>query len=89
MSTVSAIVPVFNAEQTLHALHRELVAVLERSTEAFEIILVEDGGRDNSWTIIAEIAARDERVQAYASAEILASTTRCCAASGMRATTSS
>jgi undecaprenyl-phosphate 4-deoxy-4-formamido-L-arabinose transferase len=62
MPTVSAIVPVFNAENTLRALHGELVAALERNAEEFEIILVEDGGRDNSWPIITELAEQDHRV---------------------------
>jgi undecaprenyl-phosphate 4-deoxy-4-formamido-L-arabinose transferase len=62
MPTVSAIVPVFNAENTLRALHGELVAALERNAEEFEIILVEDGGRDNSWPIIMELAEQDHRV---------------------------
>jgi undecaprenyl-phosphate 4-deoxy-4-formamido-L-arabinose transferase len=62
MPTVSAIVPVFNAANTLRALHGELVAALARNAEEFEIILVEDGGRDNSWPIITELAEQDHRV---------------------------
>jgi undecaprenyl-phosphate 4-deoxy-4-formamido-L-arabinose transferase len=62
MPTVSAIIPVFNAENSLPDLYHALVAVLERSSDAFEIILVEDGGRDGSWAIIGELAAQDSRV---------------------------
>lgn len=43
-------------------LHRRLVAVLEATVPSFELVLVEDGGGDGSWHVIAELAKRDSRV---------------------------
>lgn len=63
MLTVSVVIPVYRAEQTLPELYRQLCAEMPRLTAAFEIIFVEDGGGDGSWPIIADIARRDDRVR--------------------------
>lgn len=60
---VSIVIPVYRAEKTLRELHRRIVAVMEQSNLSFELILVEDSGGDQSWQIIQEIAAEDERVR--------------------------
>lgn len=66
MLTVSVVVPVFRSEGTLEELYRRLCEVLERHTERFEIIFVEDCGGDGSWQIVKEFAGRDARVRAVA-----------------------
>jgi glycosyltransferase involved in cell wall biosynthesis len=63
MLTVSIVIPVFRAEQTLRELHRQLMAAMAEITPAFEIIFVEDGGGDGSWPIIAGLAGADHRVR--------------------------
>ena len=59
---ISVVVPVYKAENSLDELYRRLVMALEIITANFEIVLVEDCGGDNSWTIIEKIAATDSRV---------------------------
>lgn len=59
---LSVVVPVFRSEECLPELHRRLVAVLEATVPSFELVLVEDGGGDGSWHVIAELAKRDSRV---------------------------
>jgi glycosyltransferase involved in cell wall biosynthesis len=44
-------------------LHRRLVGVLEPIDWSFELILVEDFGRDYSWDVIQDIAREDLRVR--------------------------
>ncbi|GAF71315.1 unnamed protein product, partial [marine sediment metagenome] len=44
----SVVIPVFNEEENLELLHRRLSKVLQHSCEDYEIILVDDGSRDNS-----------------------------------------
>ena len=56
MASITAVVPVFNAERTLERLCVELEEHLAKLAETFEIILVEDGSRDRSWKIIEELA---------------------------------
>jgi glycosyltransferase involved in cell wall biosynthesis len=61
--TVSVIVPVYCAEQTLPDLYRQLATTMTEITPVFEVIFVEDGGRDGSWSIIAGLARADHRVR--------------------------
>lgn len=59
---ISVIIPVYKAEGCLEELYRRLVASLEQISPDFEIILVEDCGGDSSWSIILDLARRDNRV---------------------------
>ena len=54
---VSVVVPVFDEAETLKDLHYRLQLVLQSVTSAggFEIIFVDDGSRDPSWEVIAEL----------------------------------
>src|SRR5262245_60145903 len=55
-SGVSVVVPVFNSEATLADLVRRLAEVLPRLCPEFEVLLINDGGRDGSWAKICELA---------------------------------
>ncbi len=59
---VSVVVPVFNEEDNLEELHRRLTAVLGSLGGPYEIVLVDDGSKDRSWTLIEALAARDPQV---------------------------
>ncbi len=63
MQSISVVIPVYNAGNTLAELYGQLVVVLESLDPQFEIIMVEDHGQDNSWEIIQSIAGRDSRVR--------------------------
>ena len=52
---ISAVVPVYNSEGTLAELVRRLQTVLASLSDAFEIILVNDGSRDRSWQIVRDL----------------------------------
>jgi undecaprenyl-phosphate 4-deoxy-4-formamido-L-arabinose transferase len=55
--SVSVVVPVFNSEQTLRVLVQRLHSVLTKCAEPFELVLVNDASRDNSWQAICEATA--------------------------------
>jgi glycosyltransferase involved in cell wall biosynthesis len=55
---ISIVVPVFNAASTLVALVERLDAVLRRISSSHEIILVNDGSSDDSWSIIGRLTQR-------------------------------
>jgi dolichol-phosphate mannosyltransferase len=61
---ISVVIPVFNEEGNVPELHRRLVAVLESMEKSFELIFVDDGSRDASFTRLSEIYERDKRVRA-------------------------
>jgi glycosyltransferase involved in cell wall biosynthesis len=62
---ISVVVPVHNEEQSLLALHRELDAVFAPGALGpAELIFVDDGSRDGSWSVLTEICHRDSRARA-------------------------
>jgi dolichol-phosphate mannosyltransferase len=63
MAHISVVIPVYKAEDCLHELYDRLKASLEKITDKFEIIMVEDCGGDRSWEIIRELAEEDTRVK--------------------------
>jgi undecaprenyl-phosphate 4-deoxy-4-formamido-L-arabinose transferase len=60
---ISAVVPVFNSGANLKELHERLSRVLI-SYDGYEIIFVEDCGKDASWEVLRGIAKSDPRVRA-------------------------
>ena len=63
MHTLSVVIPVYRSERILPDLYRQLVSALKELASDFEIIFVEDGGGDQSWSIIADLARADHRVR--------------------------
>jgi len=59
---ISVVVPVYNSEGTLRNLVSRLRPVLESISEEFEVILVNDGSRDNSWEVISQLAGESKRL---------------------------
>jgi polyisoprenyl-phosphate glycosyltransferase len=62
--TYSLVVPIFNEEQTLPELQRRLAALLDRLDGSSEVLLVDDGSRDGSYSEIERIVAADPRFRA-------------------------
>ena len=60
---LSAVIPVFNEEESLPALHAELVAVAAANGYDLEIILIDDGSKDGSWQTIERLAKDGSRVR--------------------------
>lgn len=61
---ISVVVPVYNEEGSLEALHRELEATFRGGLSPVEFIFVDDGSRDGSWPALRRLAASDPRVRA-------------------------
>jgi glycosyltransferase involved in cell wall biosynthesis len=60
-SRVSVVIPVYNGERTLGPLVERIKSVL--ADRGFEIILVDDGSRDGSWSAIRKLAAPNPEVR--------------------------
>jgi undecaprenyl-phosphate 4-deoxy-4-formamido-L-arabinose transferase len=60
--TLSIVVPVYRSQESLRLLHGQVVAAVAPLDAEFELILVEDGGHDGSWSVIEALAHEDHRV---------------------------
>lgn len=60
---ISVVIPVYNEEPNLEALHREVTGVLEAWGRPYEIILVDDGSRDRSFDVLTRLQQQDPRVR--------------------------
>jgi glycosyltransferase involved in cell wall biosynthesis len=63
VASISVIVPVYNAELTLPDLVSRLEPVLRVLAGEYELVLVNDGSRDQSWMIIQKLAAENRWVR--------------------------
>lgn len=61
---LSVVVPVYNEQEVLEALHSRLLQVLAPNVESFEVVLVNDGSRDNSPAMMDSICNSDHRFKA-------------------------
>lgn len=60
---ISVIVPLYNEEESLPELHQWLSRVMHRHDFSHELIFVDDGSTDQSWSTILELNAKDSRVR--------------------------
>src|SRR5688572_31299084 len=61
--TTSVVVPVYNSASSLQMLVDRLRTVLGPIVAAFEIVLINDASRDDSWQVIDELSKLDSRVR--------------------------
>lgn len=59
----TVVAPIFNEEDTIEKFVEVIVPVMEKTGEPFEIIMVNDGSRDNSEKILSEVAKKDKRLK--------------------------
>lgn len=59
---LSVIIPFLNEIESLPELYPWIVRTLEKAALSFELILIDDGSTDSSWSWVEEIAEKDKRV---------------------------
>lgn len=59
----TVIAPIFNEEETIPHFYQRIVEVMETLNEPFELVLVNDGSRDRSYEILADLHKHDPRVR--------------------------
>lgn len=62
---LSVIVPVYNSADSLSPLIERLKPVLDGLGLPYELILVNDGSRDNSWPVVCDLAAKHRWVHGF------------------------
>jgi glycosyltransferase involved in cell wall biosynthesis len=61
---ISVIIPLKDEAESLPELTAWIKRVMEANAYTFEVILVDDGSRDNSWKVISQIHEQDARFKA-------------------------
>ena len=60
---ISAVSPVYQAEKTIGELTDRLSSVLSSVADSYEIILVDDGSRDETWSEVVSAASKNPNVR--------------------------
>ncbi len=60
---ISVVVPLYNEEEVIHESYRRLTEVMQKTGEAYELILINDGSRDKTAYLAAELAQTDSHVK--------------------------
>jgi glycosyltransferase involved in cell wall biosynthesis len=60
---LSVVIPLFNEEESVGELYRRLTEELAKIGKSYEIILVDDGSRDKTASLVAEIIKTDSRIR--------------------------
>jgi undecaprenyl-phosphate 4-deoxy-4-formamido-L-arabinose transferase len=61
---VSVVIPVYNEQRTLEEVVRRTVGVLDSLGQPYELIVVDDGSTDGTWSIVERLHAREPRLRA-------------------------
>jgi dolichol-phosphate mannosyltransferase len=65
MTALSIVVPCFNEQECLAALHKRLGKAAKAAVgQDYELVLVNDGSRDQTWQMMRDLAAKDRHVVA-------------------------
>ncbi|MBQ7495936.1 MAG: glycosyltransferase family 2 protein [Bacteroidaceae bacterium] len=60
---ISVIVPLYNEEESLPELHAWIKRVMDANAFSYEVIFVNDGSTDTSWSVIEQLAAANSEVK--------------------------
>jgi len=58
---LSVVVPIYNEAESIPALYQNLTTSLATLTQPYEIIAIDDGSKDQSFTLLSAIALTDQR----------------------------
>jgi glycosyltransferase involved in cell wall biosynthesis len=56
MKTISVVIPAFNEEECITAIIEKLKDILDPLDYSYEVIIVDDGSKDNTFEVIKEQA---------------------------------
>ena len=62
---LSVVIPVFNEEESLAELHKDIVRNIKDLDTNYEVIFVDDGSTDSSLDILKNIAKKDNRLRIF------------------------
>lgn len=60
---ISVVIPLYNEEESLPELYAWIERVMKANNFTFEVIFINDGSKDNSWTVIESLSQQSEHVK--------------------------
>ena len=60
---ISVIIPLFNEEESLQELCTLIDKVMQNNNFSYEVILIDDGSKDNSWQVISQLSVANENIK--------------------------
>jgi len=60
---LSLVIPIYNEEKNLNLLYQKIKEALSAKFNDFEIIFIDDGSKDKSFSVLEEIAKNDTRAR--------------------------
>jgi dolichol-phosphate mannosyltransferase len=60
---ISFVIPVYNEDESLRILHGEIIANCHSIGQEYQIVFVDDGSKDRSWSTIQELSRGDSHVR--------------------------
>jgi len=60
---LTVLIPLYNEDESLPELHDWIVRVMAEHNFSYEILFVDDGSTDRSWTIVQQLAERNSHVR--------------------------
>lgn len=61
--TISVVIPIYNEEESITALHQRLTSVMHGLGRPYEIIAVDDGSKDGTYSLLRQLASDDARLR--------------------------
>ncbi|MGD9127264.1 MAG: glycosyltransferase family 2 protein [Planctomycetia bacterium] len=61
---LSIVIPVYNEEESLEELHRQIDAVGQDHGYDLDFVFIDDGSKDSSWNVLKKLSEADPRVRA-------------------------
>ena len=63
MKDISIVIPLFNEAESLPELHRWIREVMNNNGYSYEVLFIDDGSNDDSWSVITRLKAQDDNVR--------------------------
>ncbi len=60
---ISIVVPLYNEEESLPHLIEWIERVMRENNFSYEVLLIDDGSKDNSWTVIEQLSEKNPNVK--------------------------